>query len=138
MKVLPRAWPGLLLFAAALAALDYAAHGRVSALALYPILAGFAAVLLFSLLPWKALFRRLRPGATLYRAGLFLVFVWHFSRILEQEAWRLYAARRMAVSRELGPRGFTSLAHATASLFTRTLVRAERFHAGLLVREFEP
>ncbi len=138
MRVLPRAWPGLLLFAAALAVLDFAAHGRVSGLAVRAIAAGLSAACVFSIIPWKALFRRLHPGTGLYRAGLFLVFLWHFSRILEQEAWRLYAARRMAVSREFGPRGFASLAHATASLFTRTLIRAERFHAGLAVREFEP
>lgn len=138
MRRVPRAWPGLLVFAGVLAAVEYAAHGRVSTLAVWTVAGGFAAVFLFSLVPWKRLFRRLRPGSAPYRAGLFLVFVWHFTRILEQEAWRLYTARRMAVSRELGPRGFASLVHATARLFLRTLIRAERLHAGLLVREYEP
>jgi hypothetical protein len=138
MMRLPRAWPGLLVFALTLAAVDYAVNGRVSALAVRTLAIGFAAVSIFHAVPWRRLFRRLRPASLLYRAGLFLIFVWHFTRILEQEAWRLYAARRMAVGRELGPKGFASLAYATASLFMRTLIRAERFHAGLMIREIEP
>lgn len=138
MNLLPRAWIGLLLFSAVLAALDYAAHRRVSGLAARTLVLGLAAALLFRAVSWRGLFRRLRPGSVLYRAGLFLIFIWHFTKILEQEAWRLYTARRMAVSREMGPWGFRSLVHATASLFMRTLIRAERFHASLVVREIEP
>jgi hypothetical protein len=138
MRLLPRAWPGLLFFAVSLAAVDYAVHGRVSALAFRTLAFSLLAVWLFILIPWRMLFRRLRPGSLLYRAGLFLVFVWHFTRIFEQEAWRLYAARRMAIRRETGPGGFRSLVHATSALFMRALVRAERFHASLMLREIEP
>jgi energy-coupling factor transporter transmembrane protein EcfT len=138
MKFLPRAWPGLLLFAAAVAALDYAADGRVSTLALRTIGCGLLAAVAFHAAPWRRWFRRLKPGQGAYRVGLFLVFVWHFTKIFEQEAQRLYAARKLAVHRETGPGGFRSLAHATASLFLRALTRAERFHAGLALREIEP
>ena len=135
---LGRAWWGLLIFAGALAGLEYAAQGRVSWLAARTLAAGGAGVLLYTIMPWRRLFRRLRPGGALYRAALFLVFLRHFTRILEQETWRLYAARRLAVRREAGPGGFRSLAWATTALFLRTLRRAERFHAGLAVRGVEP
>jgi hypothetical protein len=138
MRLLPRAWLGLLVFAAVLAALELALHGRVSTLAVRTVLIGLGAVLLFRAVPWIGFFRKLRPGTRAYRVGLFLIFFWHFTRILEQESWRLYAARRMAVARETGPWGLRSLVHATSALFMRTLLRAERFHAGLLIREIEP
>lgn len=138
MRLLPRAWPGLLFFAALLAAVDYAANGRLSPLAVRTLAFGFMAVWIFHWIPWRRIFRRLRPGSGAYRAGLFFIFVWHFTRILEQEAWRLFASRRMAVRRETGPGAFRSLACAASSLFVRALARAERFHAGLLLREIEP
>ncbi len=138
MKRLPRAWPGLLIFAATVAGIDYAANGRISALALRTLAAGLISVWLFQAIPWRRAAGRLRPGSAAYRVGLYLIFLWHFARILEQEAWRLYASRRMAVGRETGPGGFRSLVHATGALFLRTLARAERFHAGLAIREFEP
>lgn len=138
MRLLPRAWPGLLFFAALLAAVGYAANGRLSLLAIRTLVFGFLSVWVFHSIPWRRIFRRLRPGSRAWRVGLFSIFVWHFTRILEQEAWRLYASRRMAVQRETGPGAFRSLACATSSLFMRALARAEKFHAGLLLREIEP
>jgi len=131
----PLAWTGLLIFALVLALLEWVAAGRVSWLAPRMVIVAAAGYGLFRVIPWTRLLGTVPPQSWIFRRLLFFVFLSHFARVLIQETSRLYIAWRLTAPRQFGPGGFRSLAHATVSLFPRTLQRAERFYAALLMRE---
>jgi hypothetical protein len=83
--------------------------------------------------PWEWAAGRLSPAGRLYAVGLFLLFVRHFTAILAEESRRTLRARALLAPALLRPAGFSSLAHALASIFRRALVRAERFYAAQLL-----
>ena len=83
----------------------------------------------FRVAPWKWAASQLSPRSRLYTFGLFLLFVRHFAEILAAESRRTLQARGLCVRGTLGRGGFSSLGWAVVSIFRRTLLRAERFHA---------
>lgn len=86
------------------------------------------------LLPWAQLLTAAPPRSRLFPLALFLLFLRHFALILEHETRRLLVARSLAVRKRHGPGSFTSLCWAMASLFRRSLTRAERFYAAQTLR----
>ena len=82
-----------------------------------------------SLAPWTWMADSLSPRSHLYHAGLFLLFIRHFAAVLQGETRRTLQARAMAAPRLLHAGGTQALAQAVASVFRRTLIRAERFYA---------
>ena len=92
--------------------------------------------LVFRSLPWA----RLGSSVLVTRKGLpvifFLIFTRHFALILLDETRRAYTARRMSVPRSFSPGSFSSLTWATARVFERACVRAERFYAARVLDGF--
>lgn len=131
---LPAAWIGILIFAAFLAAAESVLLRRPPLLAARMILAAAAGLLLFHAVPWARLARWSirRPG--LRNIALYFLFLTHFLRIFLEEIFSLFRAWRLAAPRRWRASWWRSLLHATASLFPRTLHRAERFYAALLVK----
>jgi hypothetical protein len=86
------------------------------------------------LAPSATLLLRVSPDSWLFRGVLFLLMVRHFWAIFGREAWRLLVAHRFAALRRWRRGWFGSLGWATAALFERVLVRAERFYAAARLR----
>lgn len=131
---LPAAWIGLLIFAAVLAAAESILSRRPPLLAARMILAAVAGLLLFRAVPWTHLARWSIRRAGLRDITLYCLFLSHFLRIFLEETLVLFRAWRLAAPRRRRASWWRSLLHATASLFPRTLRRAERFYAALLVK----
>lgn len=131
---LPAAWIGLLIFAAVLAVAEFAVSRRPPLLAIRMILAAAAGLVLFRALPWIRIARWSLRRASLRNITLYFLFISHFLHILLEELFSLFRAWRLAAPRRWGARWWGSLARAAASLFPRTLRRAERFYASLLVK----
>lgn len=131
---LPPAWTGLLLFAAALAALEGIAARRPPWIAARMLAIAAVGLIAFRLIPWIPVARSCLRRPALRPAVLYLLFMAHFLRILLGEALSLYLAWRLAAPRRWRASWWRALVHATASLFPRVLRRAERFYAALLVR----
>ncbi len=124
----------VLLFSAVLAGAEWLAGGVATTVPLK----AFAVCLLASsgarALPLDAVLRAIAPGSPFFRAALFFLLVRHFERILVEEITRLLRARALAAPRRFGAGWMPSLAFAAASVFSRTLERAERFYACQLLR----
>lgn len=131
---LPAAWTGIAIFAAVLAAAEMLAARRPPGLAARMLLAAAAGLLLFRIVPWRraAAWALTRPRWR--AAALYFVFLAHFVRIFREEIVSLFHAWRLAYPRRWRRGWWSALGHATASLFPRTLRRAERFFAALLVK----
>jgi hypothetical protein len=123
-----------LFFSGTLAVLQWLGNGSTT---LVPLKA-FAVFLLATsgarVFPVDAALRTISPASHLFRAALFLLLVRHFLRILVEEVVRVLSARSLALPRRFGPASGRSLVFAIASIFPRTLERAERFYACQLVR----
>ena len=130
---LRHALPPLLMFAAVLVLLQWLGGG-VTTLPLKTIAVAIAGILLFRLVPWGAISRRTAPRSPLFSLLLFLLVLRHFAGILAIEARRVFQARALCIGRRYGPGWFGSLIHALGALFRRSLARAERFCAALLVQ----
>lgn len=132
---LPAAWTGLLLFAAALAWIEALAARRPPWIAVRMLATAAAAIAVFRAVPWPRAARWALARPRWRAAALYFLVLAHFLRILAGEIRSLFWAWRLAAPRRRSRTWWTSLAHATASLFPRVLRRAERFYAALLVRE---
>lgn len=73
-------------------------------------------------------------SSRMWTPALFFFFVRHFLSILGQEARRVLTARSLAVTRPCGPGSFGSILWSVASIFRRSLTRAERFYAAQWLR----
>lgn len=133
---LPAAWFGILLVAAVLAAAEFLISRRPPLLAARMILAAAAGILLFRTLPWPRIARWSLERRALRNPALYFLFVAHFIRIFLEEILSLFHAWRLAAPRRWRAGWQRSLLHASASLFPRTLRRAERFYAALLLKGF--
>lgn len=131
---LPAAWIGLLIFAAVLATAESALFRRPPLLAARMIVAAAVGLLLFRAVPWARLARWSirRPG--LRNLTFYFLFLTHFLRIFLEEILSLFRAWRLAAPRRWRASWCRSLMLATTSLFPRTLRRAERFYAALLIK----
>jgi hypothetical protein len=143
VRLLAAGWSGtvklavpILLFAAVLAALQVMAGTFTPALALRTVTIFLLSTAAAAVFPWRAAASRAHPRSRLFPAALFLLSLRHFALVLGAEARRMFAARRLAVPRRYGPGWFRSLAWALAAVFRLSLVRAERFYAGLLLRGY--
>ena len=92
--------------------------------------------LAFQSLPWVRLGWRAIMARRGLTAILFLIFTRHFALVLLDETRRAYTAQRMSTPRRFGPGAFRSLTWATARVFERAFVRAERFYAARLLDGF--
>lgn len=119
----------ILVFAAALALMQWAGGLPVTTLPLTTLAVCVVTLTLARLLRWEGWVFRVRPGSRRYSALLFALFVRHFAGILGTETRRVLIARRLAAPRILGAGGARSLLFALAALFGRALTRAERFYA---------
>jgi len=126
-------WP-ITLFAGVLAALQWIGGTLQWQLPLRSVAVFLLATSAAGLIPWDRVLLRVKPLSSLYTIALFLLILKHFVQILGTEARRLMIARRLAVTRRYGAGWFTSLTWATAGIFRRSLVRAERFYASQLMR----
>jgi len=133
---LPAAWLGILLFAAVLALAEFLFSRRPPLLAARMILAAAAGILLFRILPWQRIARWSLERRALRNPALYFLFLSHFIRIFLEEVVSLFHAWRLAAPRRWRAGWWRSLLHASASLFPRTLRRAERFYAALLLKGF--
>lgn len=70
----------------------------------------------------------------MWTPALFFFFVRHFLSILGQEARRVLIARSLALTRPYGPGSCGSILWSVASIFRRSLTRAERFYAAQWLR----
>jgi len=124
----------VLAFAGTLAFFQWLAGMPVTGLWWKTILICAGLTVLVRWLPWDRWLFGFRRRGLLFRAALFLLFVRHFAFVLLEESRRALTARTLSVPRQYGPAAFRSLACAVASLFARSLVRAERFYAAQWVR----
>jgi len=131
---LPAAWTGLLIFAAALAALEWLALRRPPWIAVKMLTVAAASLAVSRLVPWARAARWCLGRNFLRPVALYFLVLAHFLRIFLEENRSLFFAWRLAVGRRRGAAAWRSLACATASLFPRVLRRAERFYAAMLVK----
>ena len=124
----------ILVFAVALVLIQWTAGMPVTSLALKAVLAFLFVSLMVRLIPWRRWIFAFRPGSFGYLLVLFGLFVRHFAGILTSEARRVLIARRFAVPHMRGRGALRSLGHATASVFLRSMARAERFYAAQSLR----
>lgn len=124
----------ILLFCAALAALELVGHRSISALPLRALASFSGLVLAFRVAPWMNLLRSVSPRSRLFVPVLFLLFVLHFTQILRNEALRSLTAYRLVVPHPLKRGGIRALACSLDSFFHRGLLRAERFYAAQLLK----
>ena len=122
------------LFAAGLAFLQWVGGMPVTWLWLKTIAVFLAVTVIVRALPWDRWLFRVRHGSRLYHAALFALFVRHFAAVLVEEARRALTAHALAAPGRYRAGWFGSLAHSTGGLLTRSLVRAERFHAAQSLR----
>ena len=88
----------------------------------------------FRIVPWAASLAGVGPRSRFFALALYALFTRHFFVILTSEALRLFRARALCISRPYGKGSFRSLVSALASLFSRSLLRADRFYAAQLMR----
>ncbi len=104
-------------------------------------LLGFKAVAVFWLMsticriiPWSHFTRLIDRKSYFSSLILFVLFTSHFLRILGAESLRLLRARQLCVPAPYGKWAFRSLGAALVSLFSRALIRAERFYVAQLLK----
>jgi hypothetical protein len=114
--------------------LELIAHHSLSLLTLKTFACYAILSLSVQLMPWTVLARSVSPQSRIFAPVLFLLFVYHFTVILQEEAWRLLTAYRLAVPHPLRNGGLRALAHSLDALLRRCLVRAERFYAAQTLR----
>ena len=124
----------ILMFAGVLVLLQWWGGGVVTSVPLRTVAVFLLVTAGARLFPLDAVLRPIPPRSRLFHAALFLLLVRHFLRILAEEMVRLLRARSLAMPRRFGPGSLRSLAFAAASIFPRTLERAERFYACQLLR----
>jgi hypothetical protein len=122
------------LFCAILVVLEFIAHRSLSNLALKTFVCYAIVVLSVHLMPWTVMVRSVSPRSCLFAPVLFLLFVHHFTAILQEETRRSLTAYRMAVPHPFRRGGVRALAFSLDSLFCRCLLRAERFYAAQTLR----
>ena len=132
---LPAAWVGIVVFAAVLAAVEILVSRRAPLIALRMLAVAAAGLLLFRLAPWARMAEWGLSRSRTRKTVLYFLFLAHFSRIFLEEIFSLYHAWKLAAPSRWNRSWRRSLACATASLFPRTLRRAERFYAALLLKE---
>jgi hypothetical protein len=125
------------LFAAILAVLQIAGRGRADATAVRALTVFFFVAGAARLVAWAKLARRWGPERRGWTAVLYLLVLRHFTKVLFEEAMSVLRARRMSAPKLWGRGGFASLGRACAALLLRAVIRAERFHAALLVGGYE-
>ena len=126
----------VVLFAVVLVVMQWLAAVPVTILAAKVLAVFLFSTAAFRLLPWTDAFATTRPGSTLHGFFLYLLFVRHFVIILQSEASRVLHARALCLARPYGRGALASLVWGLVSLFSRSLVRAERFYAAQLLRGF--
>lgn len=119
----------VVLFAASLAAFEWLTTGKVPALGLWTVAVWAACRAFLLLFPWRRVLAAAGPRPWV----MFLLMVRHFQGVLGREAGRVFLARRLSGR----SRRWASLAHASAAVMRRTVIRGERFYAGLVARGFE-
>ncbi len=124
----------VVLFAALLALLEYAAQQEVSMLGLRTLAVFLLSTAAFHGISGARWALGSPPESLRQRMALYGLFVTHFTRILGAEARRVLLANRLAAPRRWGPGWFGSLTHALAGIFLRSLARAERFYAAQWLR----
>lgn len=133
---LPAAWIGIFLFAAGLAAAEWLFLRRPPLLAARMLAAAVAGLLLFQIFPWTSSARWALRRHGLRHIALYFLFMAHFLRIFLEETVTLFRAWRLAFPRRSRAGWWRSLFYAAASLFPRSLRRAERFYSALLIQGF--
>jgi len=126
----------VVLFAVVLVVMQWLAAVPVTSLAAKALAVFLFSTAAFRLLPWTDAFATTRPGTTLHGFFLYLLFVRHFVIILQSEASRVLHARALCLACPYGRGALASLVWGLVSLFSRSLVRAERFYAAQLLRGF--
>lgn len=86
------------------------------------------------LFPWRNWILKLSFSPVTYHAMLMILFVWHFINILFSETRRMFQARSLSLVYSYGPGWWRSLVAVLSSIFTRSLIRAERFYAAQWLR----
>jgi len=124
----------VVLFAATLTLLQVIVRMPVTLLAAQAVAVFLFVSAAFRIVPWAASVARISPHSRLFAFALYALFTRHFFFILTGEAMRLFRARSQCIIRPYGKGAFRSLAAALASLFSRSLLRAERFYAAQLLR----
>jgi hypothetical protein len=132
-KCLGRALP-VLLFCAILAVLELTAHRSLSLLTLKTFACYAILSLGVQLMPWTVMARSVSLQSRFFAPVLFLLFVYHFTMILQEEVQRVLTAYRMAAPHPLRHGGLRALAYSLDALFRRCLVRTERFYAAQTLR----
>jgi len=126
----------VVLFAVAIVLMQWLARVPVTSLAAKTLAVFLFSTAAFRLLPWTDAVAATRPGTAFHGFLLYLLFTRHFVNILTVETSRILQARSLCVVRPYGRGAFSSLAWGLASLFSRSLARAERFYAAQLLRGF--
>jgi energy-coupling factor transporter transmembrane protein EcfT len=129
-----RAAAPIFVFAGLLALMQWISTGAVTLLPLETIAVFLLVKTTLRILPWRASIFALRPRSWLYTPLLFALFVGHFVAIFGMESRRVLTARSLCLSRSCGRGSLRSLVFALAALFSRTLLRAERFYAAQRLR----
>jgi len=124
----------VLVFAAALALMQWAGGMPLTTLPLVTVAVFAATLTAVRLVRWTGWIFRVPPGSRRATALLFVLFVRHFAGVLGAETRRVLVARRMAAPRARGRGAARSLVFAVAALFGRALTRAERFYAAQSLR----
>jgi hypothetical protein len=132
-KCIWRAVP-VFLFCAILAILELIAHRSLTLLALKTFVCYAILSLGVQLVPWTVMVRSVSPQSRFFAPFLFFLFIYHFTMILQEETLRALTAYRLAVPHPFRRGGMRSLAFSLDSLFSRCLVRAERFYAAQTLR----
>jgi energy-coupling factor transporter transmembrane protein EcfT len=125
---------GLLIFAAAVAAVEWFALRRPPWIAARMLAVAAAGLAASRLVPWTRAARWGLGRKFLRPIALYFLVLGHFLRIFREEIQSLFSAWKLAAGRRRGAAAWRSLACATASLFPRVLRRAERFYAAMLVK----
>jgi len=73
-------------------------------------------------------------GRLMFRAFLFACFTRHFAIVLTNECHNSLRARKLAAPSLWSKSGMSSLVYSCVNIFTRTLLRAERFYAAQLLK----
>lgn len=128
--------PAIVIFAVGLTVLEWVAGRRIGVLPLKMLGVFLVMTAAVRCVRWRALVGRVQPGQRGFTAVLFLLTVRHFVCILFGETRRLLTAHSIAFPRRAGPGWFRALGWAVAGVFRASLIRAERFYAGLYLRGF--
>ena len=134
-KALRAAVP-ILVFALSLAGVQLIFGMPVTNLAGKAVASFFFATAAVRIYPWADLIAQVPPASSFFALACYLLFVRHFFFIFTTEAVRLLQARSLCITKPYGRGSFRSLAAALATLFERSLLRAERFYAAQLLRGF--